>query len=528
MALTPDMLTVYDKKTDRDVVEDGDYTIMIASSSQVKLQTTFNIKGEVIPDSNEKVSDYLQSETNIQEKGYMLGDIKKPSHKGKKVKVIGIVMLVVSIILVALIGILHFGGIISISTQVGWQVALGLSIGLVILSLGVVIVAHFVAKSAKDDGEVLVKSATSNSSPEDQKSYERLFEEQFGNEDKKKPTAKVEVKDTSSDETDILRFVDSTITADVLCNRLSTFATERGLAVDANTSRKIISALCASRLLFLRGEKETSEKLLSILGEFFGGKNYLSTMEHCENIDGLFYTVNESGVKSKTQFAVANEEAKNVQQNAYFSAIEGVATEDINTMFLPFIKYINNPYGNYSVFCGGEKIDLPSNLWFVVILDKNSQIKKVDSSILDCANILNHNIKLVEEKEEKTAIKPISCYQLVKLTTDAFENDFLDETWWKKVDAIEEYFNSISPFHISNKKCQRLEKYSSVFILSGGEAVEAVDNMLASEVLFTAMRITDGKKSEISVVLKEQLENILGEDSCSECKNAISIYEAQA
>jgi hypothetical protein len=159
-----------------------------------------------------------------------------------------------------------------------------------------------------------------------------------------------------------------------------------------------------------------------------------------------------------------------------------------------------------------------------VLLKEDSDIKQVDENIFECANFLDVKVTVVAESGVKSIFKPVSIYQLEKLTSDAIGNCLMDENHWKKVDAIEDYVNSITPFHMGNIKRQRLEKYSSVYISSSGEADDAVDNMTASEILYTAMRVTDGKKDEKSMSLKEQLDNVLGEDACSECKNALNIF----
>jgi hypothetical protein len=211
------------------------------------------------------------------------------------------------------------------------------------------------------------------------------------------------------------------------------------------------------------------------------------------------------------------------KQNACFATFEGVATEDITTMFRPFIKYASNPNGKCSFVCGGNKTEISQNLWFVMLFDRQSDIKGIDENIFECANFLDVNVRLIPEQAAKTNIKTVSTYQLAKLTDDGVENNLLAENQWKKIDALEEYVNTLSPFVLGNKKWQRLEKYSSAYIACGGEVEEALDNTISSEIMFVALK-TIYEKSRAAEGLKDKLYNILGEDSCSECKNAMNIF----
>jgi hypothetical protein len=527
--IIPSLMAVYDSATNKKIVEGGLYKVYICSSSQdVKLQAKIIIKGQPFEKSEEKLSDYLQSESNIKEQGYTLSDVKSRKNSGKRRKIVGGALGVISLVGVLVFVALHVGGVISLSKQLNWLIFMCVLCGVFVVAVNVLLVGFLASKHAKEHASIVVKKSSSEEEPEESKTYERLFEEQFGKEVGGDNFIEVQVGgETQEEENDVglEQSVLSGMTLELVCNWLVDCLKDFGVIVTDDGARKIISCVATSRLILLRNKsKDASKKLVQALAGFFGGDSYITIPDHCENLQQLFYYTSEEGAREKSAFNLAIEHCPEGKNKGYFSAID-VVPEDLNNILPPFTKYAESPYAQNIVVCGEEGFVLPSNLWIVALLDDKSVINTIDANILKSATLLDVDIKLAEENESKDGCASITVDTFEYLAQNAKDKYFLDESLWKKVDAVEEYCSTLTYYHLDNKKWQRLEKYSSVYLSCGGEAMQAFDNMLTSEVMYWAMKQVQGAKSVKAADFKGAIDKILGEDDCPECKNAIKIFK---
>ncbi|MBO7344950.1 MAG: glycoside hydrolase family 3 C-terminal domain-containing protein [Clostridia bacterium] len=119
-----------------------------------------------------------------------------------------------------------------------------------------------------------------------------------------------------------------------------------------------------------------------------------------------------------------------------------------------------------------------------------------------------------EEVEEtpKTPVELITYYQFSKMVDKARVNNVLDETLWKRLDKLEDFVISVDgTYRVNNKMWQRIEKYVSVYLSSGGSSEEAIDNVVAYHVINTMIPSVANGKNKDNVKFASVLENVFGE-----------------
>ena len=93
------------------------------------------------------------------------------------------------------------------------------------------------------------------------------------------------------------------------------------------------------------------------------------------------------------------------------------------------------------------------------------------------------NAKVIEPQEEvhENEIK-LSYERLVHMIRDLEEKYYLEEIHWKKIDQLENYISKYIQYKFDNKIIRQIERFSSIYILVGGDQLECLDNLLNSKI----------------------------------------------
>ncbi|MDE6105449.1 MAG: glycoside hydrolase family 3 C-terminal domain-containing protein [Clostridia bacterium] len=477
-------LAVYNKDTGRRAIEDGAYKIYIGSSvDDIRLETQIKISGTQLK-SNDKKSDYLQSESNVVEKGYTLAPVRRTEDKFKLLRTISLAVLLTGLLGGVVLGFLLALGVTSLSYSVGAKV----SFALICILCGAALIAFLVSvgllNNAKIDAPVIAPAKSENG-VQAEVPFEKLFEESFGGAE---DLPENESRETLPEEdAEIAKHLDSSLDFKTACAEFSVFSSERGISIAAASVRKLFSAVCASRLVLLKTDTALAPKFLNILCGYFGS----------EFIPDI----------SPNDKAIAA--ASNKKHAVHIAALSGTGEE-----LAPFEKYIRNPAAAKTI---------PSNLWLIYASD----LEKIDGFALREGCLLDIDISEASEKQEKTAVHTLSFYQFKKLADAAKKAYCLDEeACWKKLDKFEKLLSEQSAFRLDNKTCQRLEAYSSVYISCGGDEGEALDCAVAAKLIIPAAAVCEDINSRKSGSLNKILETAFGEDM-PESKKALKYFGAK-
>ncbi len=484
LKLRSTQLAVYNPETGRRAIEDGAYKIYIGSSvDDIRLEAQIKISGTQLK-SNDKKSDYLQSESNVVEKGYTLAPVRRTEDKFKLMRTVSLAVLLAGLLGGVVLGFLLALGVTSLSYSVGAKVCFAL----ICILCGAALIAFLISvgllNNAKIDAPVIAP-AKSEKGVQAEVPFEKLFEESFGGaEDLPEDNGGETLPE---DEAEIAKHLDNSLDFKTACAEFSVYSAERGISITAVSVRKIFSAICASRLVLLKTDSALAPKFLNILCGYFGSE-----------------FIPDLSPKDKA-FA----EALNKKHAVHIAALSDTGEE-----LVPFEKYIRNPYAAKTI---------PSNLWLIYASD----LTQIDAFASREGCLLDIDISETSEKQEKTAVHTLSFCQLKRMADAAKKTYCLDEEGcWKRLDKFEKLLSEQSAFKLDNKTCQRLEAYSSVYISCGGEEGEALDCAVAAKLILPAAAVCEDINSRKSGSLNKILEDAFGEDM-PESKKALKLFGAK-
>jgi len=567
-------LTVWDKSKKRMVSELGSYEYYIGTSLSNVLQKGKFVAGkEVVEADQERYADYLQSFSNVKRGGFYLEEPipeKKRSAGLKKAGLIWFFSMVCLDIFFA-----YFSFVRWIPGH--WIINL-VVFGLTLTPLIMAISGHAkIKKKIRKEQDISMKKklkkreALNINDLADEIPYELLFEQEFSApalEKEEKALVEKEEEDTA-----FLRHVpfDKEFTCAKIKDDFTTFAYERGITLDEESVRKLFSAFAASRLVILQcDDEERQATLLSVLGEYFATPISLDAVSG----EGEDYDVRYKKT-SDGEFALTNIAkgiiGKVAEENKIFTiAITNVQASSVKSALAPFVRFIDQPHKKAKILIRKnensyeEGHDIPETTWIVLAMAGGEKFVDLPKYVLDMASIVPVRLqdgkkkkttigvkkkteevqipvaqeqatdedKTVEQapqieleetvvEEEKTLVKQLLYSQWNKLVEYACRDYQLDEALWKRVDRLKEYVNGYCAYTVENKQWQRMEKFVATYMAMGGNAENALDNVLAQLLINGVISALVESNKKLDEKFSHTLENIFGTGSVSVCLKAL-------
>ena len=199
-------------------------------------------------------------------------------------------------------------------------------------------------------------------------------------------------------------------------------------------------------------------------------------------------------------------------------------------------KYLDQHNGNNKLTArtvnGDYVYSIPQNVWFAVVLEDGQKVIDIPKYILETAcevNLVLREIELpkpvavpLEEGQdpseqvfiepENTLVTTVTYHQFEKMLELALRDNMLDENLWKRIDKLENVVNDMDAgYRMTSKMWQRLEKYTSVYLRSGGAPEETLDSVVANHVINTMITSVAEGKNKTGDKFVNTIENIFGE-----------------
>lgn len=552
-------LSVWDENRKRMVRESGVYEYYICSSvTSVMNKGSFTIGGDVITADQQRYADYLQSFSNIKRGGYYLEEpipTKKRSGALRKTSWTWFyTMVCLSLVYLYFVYVRWLPSL--------WFVHL-IVLGLTVTPFVMAISATLDYKNKlRKEQEVSMKKKMKKREElnindlADEIPYELLFAQEFAT--PALDASEQVVEEKVEEDTEFLRHVpfDKSFTFSVIKEEFTTFAYERGVSLDEESVRTLISAFAASRLIVLQcDDKEKQAQLLAIISEYFGSRACVDTVPENGKADFL-YVQTEMGEFGLTNAAkLFTDEAADNDNKLQMVAITDVQSGEVKAMLSQLIRYIDQPYRKAQLFIRKEEdgkedaYNVPEGTWIILSLAQGQKLLDMPKFVLDLASVVTlklqsgkkaktsislkkKTVKVQEEgetteevkeegielaetvvEEAKTQVKQLLYSQFDKLVNHACRDYQLDETLWKRVDRLEEYVDGYSAYSIENKQWQRMEKFVSSYLALGGNAENALDNVLAQQLICGCVSTLSESNKKLDEKFSHTLENIFGSGS---------------
>lgn len=500
-------LSIYDDRDGRRVTEHGEYVIYAGSSVQnIKLEERISIKGERVDPTEEKRSDYLQSESNIMSNKFTVDKSATGVKKFKIMAIIGGVLLALAAAAFAVAFIIKNLMIVGIVAGAVLLVA-----GAALLGSG--IVKLNIAKKIDKIRAQQTEDRFSEAEGVSVDSVEELFVKEFdATENTQEEEEKVDDEVHLDNEVDM-----ATVAAQML-----TFFREKGIEVTSLESSSIVAALASSRLIFANSDYhgEALNRYFRVLSEYFGTPLFAEEITGKHSPDnGLLFVADKDGTEKNTNVMEAINHARDFRRDVHIVVLNKVKTAQLSDMMLQYVRYFNNPNRDcyVSVKNTGSEYKLPENMWFVVDLDKGETLDSIPSYLTEISTVLNVSYFEKKAAKELSDYHKIGYYEfshLASLSRNKFE---ITEDVWKKVDGLEAYVSKHSNYRIGNKLALQIEKYYSVYNDCCNDNENTITNVFAAKLLPTMMSVLKNQLTEEDKTLFETMEQLFGEEIASAC-----------
>lgn len=294
------------------------------------------------------------------------------------------------------------------------------------------------------------------------------------------------------------------------CNDFVLYLNENGVYIDVNEAREIFSAMAASRLIVLRNENVILlEKLVKLFSKYIGANYFF------EDNKGDYRNYEELLVRN-TNFRDFYEKAHHEKQDIHLVLIEGIDLKNSKNYLKEISTYAKSPLLPVHVATSLDikYHEMPQNIWYFMI--QNDFIdNEITKDILQSGIVLEINSSKIEFIQEKEIKKLKLSYEtMTNFLFDGYESYYIEEDDWKKIDQIELYFKSLSDFILDNRIFRQLERYTSTFLMFGGDRKEAIDRVMFSkllQIILTAkLEQTSDKKDDVLLLFEKLfgLENL--------------------
>ena len=309
--------------------------------------------------------------------------------------------------------------------------------------------------------------------------------------------------------------------------RLKGFASSHGAVISDDDLRILLSSVSAGRLVYCR-DSEECRKAIELISRFFGNPHM--TVLNKENIVGGCnsilgdWRVDENGEKyyKDTEF-LAGIYTASMSTVPYFIAAGGLS-EPSKQQFSDFVRnYVRNPFSadvikisNYQsisnkpkLFSYGQMI-IPGNIFNVILIKSDEKLS--DDAAFCYFPIIDVSAKLSGTHADDDGALNISTMLLAKICGNAGKDNYISESVWKKIDDIEKFINdNAGSFCFDNRLLRNTERFSSVFIATGGSEADAADCIFAFYIL-PALRRTrpdfDAWKEKFADILIQKFSGI--------------------
>jgi len=298
------------------------------------------------------------------------------------------------------------------------------------------------------------------------------------------------------------------VSLDEMANAIDGAMKANGISVPKECLRVILSAMSASRLLWVTGQNKTViHRVFEVLSKYFGTTLIVDNAAGVGSAEMLAVRGNVGEIRMESEFFINTYLGHCSNKGVFFAALDNVNKEFLDKCFTEYLEsasssgrqyYATVPYvsdiGAPKHIVGG-RFEIPNNIWYVLIaaegtgaFDRPEDAIPVDlSSVKECEK--DHTADVPERK-------PVSKVCLENEARKARQNNFIPEEYWKKIDMLEDYIaQRVSGYSLDNKSVRKIESFVGVYMYFGGTMYEAIDYFVSAKML---PRLKGCEKSEIS------------------------------
>ena len=288
------------------------------------------------------------------------------------------------------------------------------------------------------------------------------------------------------------------ITLEEICNRFQSFAASHlGLYYHISDIRRFISGLAVSHIIILQGMSGTGKTSLAYaFGEFINNSSTIIPVQPMwkERTDLIGY-YNEFTKRFNETVLLEKMYEANYSRDMYVTVLDEMNIARIEYYFAEFLSLLELPaVGERYIDVVSDqwetdppqlnegKILLPPNMWFIGTANNDDSTFAISDKVYDRAMILNLDKKSERFAAPNTEPLCISAERFNELARNAEKEYSVSMRNLSRLEELDKYL--AEHFHVSfgNRIMKQIRSYIPVFIASGGDELEALDDILSKKV----------------------------------------------
>ena len=501
-------------------LESGEYTVYVgASVSDIRLKERLTVSSVWVAPDGEKLSDYIESISNITEDNYTLE--ANYSFMKKSVKNI-------------LFGVGSLALAISVAVFNAFTEASSVFLGVVSGILAVSSIIFFILEAAERS-----RAAAEHRKNVDEVNMQyfegaeelpvlstsKMFADEFDAEAVVNYAAESEEEENV--EVDVrLEYLDNSFNMQNLAEEINRFAAERGYKLKAGVAEGLIAAMATSRLVLVDGLDDIEfASFVRLMSDYFGTDACIDNAAIGEEANP-FFAEDSQGDNVKRNLLIAIESASRVPERIQLAAINGIGASMVADKLSALMRYFNAPHGKSEIYVtlpDGHAIGhaVNANLWVFVNLSSTDGIDKIPLAAARTLAVAGVSFTKTPSAEVYSNIHSLNSYQLdYMIERETGKTDITEESW-KKIDKLEKYVSEHSDYRIGNKLWLGFEKHLDILVNLTGQVSESLDSAVAARLIPSMAAAVRGNLTKEDKTLSEMLDFIFGEENVGACKAVI-------
>lgn len=294
------------------------------------------------------------------------------------------------------------------------------------------------------------------------------------------------------------RSYEENVTLKEMCDRFQSFAASRlGLYYHVNDIRRFVSGLAVSHIIILQGMSGTGKTSLAYaFGEFINNSSTIIPVQPMwkERTDLIGY-YNEFTKRFNETLLLEKMYEANYSRDMYVTVLDEMNIARVEYYFAEFLSLLELPdveeryidvvsdkWENDPPQLNEGRILLPPNMWFIGTANNDDSTFAISDKVYDRAMILNLDKKSEHFAAPKTEPLCISAERFNELAQNAEKEYSISMRNLNRLQELDKYL--VEHFHVSfgNRIMKQIMSYIPVYIASGGDELEALDDILSKKV----------------------------------------------
>lgn len=292
---------------------------------------------------------------------------------------------------------------------------------------------------------------------------------------------------------------DGTVNMQQLCEQFRCFAaSQMGLYYNKDVICSFFAGLATSRLLILQGISGTGKTSLPYaLGKFLSHDatvapvqpawseradllGYLNTFTHTFHETEVLCHLYEADYRDDVGLIVLDE--MNIARIEYYFA-DLLSLLELPDPAARRLMLVSETAADDPVRLTNGDLRIPPNVWFVGTANHDESTKAISDKVYDRAVTLQLDAKGIPFDAPPTAPITLSYRALQRMFDEAVRTHPIGEQTLRAVELLDAYLTAHFGISFGNRTLRHLHTFVPVYVACGGEAHEAVDELLATKVL---------------------------------------------